>query len=37
VDGLGDYRIREKGAAPLLFEPAVDWERFRKAHIIDDF
>jgi hypothetical protein len=37
VDGLGDYRVREEGAAPLLFEPHVDWERFQKAHIIDDF
>jgi hypothetical protein len=37
VDGLGDHRVREEGASPLLFEPDVDWERFQKAHIIDDF
>jgi hypothetical protein len=37
VDGLGDVRVLEPGAAPLLFEPDVDWEHFRKRNIIDDF
>jgi hypothetical protein len=37
VDGLGDVRVAQKGASPLLFEPHVDWERFRKPHILDDF
>jgi hypothetical protein len=37
VDGLGDIRVHEPGASPLLFEPQIDWERFRKPNIIDDF
>ena len=30
-------RETEDGASPLLFEPQIDWERFNKPHIIDDF
>jgi hypothetical protein len=37
VDGLGDIQVLERGASPLLFEPQIDWERFRKPNIIDDF
>jgi len=37
VDGLGRVRVAQEEAAPLLFEPHVDWVRFRKPHIIDDF
>ena len=37
VDGEGDVAVREKGASPLLFEPEIDWERFVKPHILDDF
>jgi hypothetical protein len=33
----GDVEVREKGASPLLFEPEIDWARFGKAHILDDF
>jgi hypothetical protein len=37
VDGLGDVRVLSSGASPLLFEPEVDWEHFRKPNILDDF
>jgi hypothetical protein len=37
VDGYGEWSIREHEATPLLFEPQIDWERFSKPHIIDDF
>jgi hypothetical protein len=33
----GNVRALEPGASPLLFEPQIDWERFKKPHIIDDF
>ncbi len=33
----GDVEVRERGASPLLFEPEIDWERFGKPHILDDF
>jgi len=37
VDSDGDVEVREKSASPLLFEPEIDWERFEKPHILDDF
>jgi hypothetical protein len=37
VSGDGDVAVRERGATPLLFEPEIDWERFTKPHILDDF
>jgi hypothetical protein len=37
IDAEGTVAVREKGAAPLLFEPEIDWERFEKRHILDDF
>jgi hypothetical protein len=37
VDVEGDVSVREKEASPLLFEPEIDWERFEKPHILDDF
>ncbi|MGH9321909.1 MAG: hypothetical protein ACRD21_16935 [Vicinamibacteria bacterium] len=37
VDVEGDVEVLEPGASPLLFEPEIDWERFTKPHIIDDF
>lgn len=37
VDADGDVEVREKGASPLLFEPEIDWARFEKPNIIDDF
>jgi len=35
MDSAG--RCRSHGAAPLLFEPRIDWERFTQPHIIDEF
>jgi len=37
VDAEGDVAVREEGASPLVFEPEIDWERFVKPHILDDF
>jgi hypothetical protein len=37
IDLEGTVTVQEKGAAPLLFEPEIDWERFEKPHILDDF
>jgi hypothetical protein len=37
VDFEGDVEVRGKSASPLLFEPEIDWTRFEKPHILDDF
>lgn len=37
TSATGEVRVLEPGGSPLLFEPHVDWERFTKPHIIDDF
>ncbi len=37
VSAEGDVEVGEMGASPLLFEPEIDWERFEKPHILDDF
>jgi hypothetical protein len=37
IDADGDIEVCEKDASPLLFEPQIDWERFEKPHILDDF
>ncbi len=37
VDSDCAWRVGEEEARPLIFEPAVDWERFRKPNIIDDY
>jgi hypothetical protein len=37
IDADGDIEVREKDASPFLFEPQIDWERFEKPHILDDF
>jgi hypothetical protein len=37
IDADGDIEVREKDASPLLFEPQIEWERFEKPHILDDF
>jgi len=31
------YRVEEKDARPLVFEPRLDWETFTKPNIIDDY
>lgn len=37
VDSEDRWKVHESNAEPLLFSPAVDWETFKKPHIIDDF
>jgi len=37
IDSNDRLAVRENDADPLLFEPHVDWERFQKPNIIDDF
>lgn len=37
IEGADRVVVHEKDAEPLLFEPRVDWERFQKPNIIDDF
>jgi len=29
--------VEPPGVEPLVFEPSIDWTRFTKPHIIDDF
>ncbi len=37
LDSEGDWAVRETEAAPLVFEPDVDWKSFQKTNIIDDY
>jgi len=37
VDERMHWRVRERGADPRLFEPAVDWNSFRGRNIIGDY
>jgi len=37
VDSELNSQVREKDAAPLLFEPDVDWKAFQGANIIHDY
>ena len=37
VDNDLDYRILEGGLAPLVFEPEIDWSRFKDPNIIDGY
>lgn len=32
-----DWRVAERGARPLLFEPDVDWQTFTAPNIIHDY
>lgn len=31
------WKVRERGAHPLVFSPTIDWSRFRKPVIIHDY
>lgn len=31
------WTLKERKATPLLFEPEVDWKRFKGRNIIDDY
>jgi hypothetical protein len=37
VDRDLNHRIVEGGPAPLVFEPEIDWSRFRDPNIIDGY
>jgi len=37
LDSELSWSVNEDGADPLLFEPDVDWKRFDKPNIIDDY
>jgi hypothetical protein len=37
VDSEMVTEVHSKGAEPLVFEPDVDWARFRAPTIIDDY
>ncbi len=37
VDSEFRWQIERGPAAPLLFEPAIDWTRFRAPTIINDY
>jgi hypothetical protein len=34
IDSEMKYRVREKNARPLMFEPRVDWETFEEPNIL---
>jgi hypothetical protein len=37
VDERLRWRVRERGADPILYEPSVDWLSFRGRNIIGDY
>ena len=37
LDSEGVWSVSQPGAAPLVFEPEVDWTTFTKPNIIDDY
>jgi hypothetical protein len=37
VDEELHWRVLTAGASPLLFEPDVDWSRFKAANIVHDY
>jgi hypothetical protein len=37
VDSELNYQILKGGPSPLVFEPDVDWNKFKKPTIIDDY
>ena len=37
VDSDLNYRILEGGRTPLVFEPEIDWSRFKDPNIIDGY
>jgi hypothetical protein len=34
IDSELKYRVRERGARPLMFEPSVDWDSFEQPNIL---
>ena len=37
IDSDLNWEVREPDARPLVFEPQIDWTRFRKPVIIHDY
>ena len=37
IDSDLNWEVREPDARPLVFEPQIDWSRFRKPVIIHDY
>ena len=37
VDSEMGFTVHDEGAAPLVFEPHVDWSRFEGANILDAY
>ena len=37
VDSELNYRIEKGGPSPLVFEPEIDWSRFKEPNIIDGY
>jgi hypothetical protein len=37
VDQRLRFRVLSRGASPLIFEPDMDWNKFRGANIIHDY
>jgi hypothetical protein len=37
VDSDLNYRIERGGPKPLVFEPDIDWSRFKEPNIIDGY
>jgi hypothetical protein len=37
VDSELNYRIEKGGPIPLVFEPEIDWSRFKDPNIIDGY
>ena len=37
LDSDGKWDLQQTDAAPLVFEPSIDWKTFTKPNIIDDY
>lgn len=37
IDSELNFRVRQRDAQPLVFEPHIDWSRFRQPSIIHDY
>jgi hypothetical protein len=37
LDSELQYRVKDEGAEPLVFEPLIDWQTFAEPNIIDAF
>jgi hypothetical protein len=37
IDSELNWKVRQRGAQPLVFEPDIDWSTFRQTSIIHDY